>query len=61
MEIRYSTQFKRQYKKLPQKIRRQFHERLVLFGVDQNNARLRVHKLSGKYSGLWSMNVSGDI
>lgn len=61
MEFYYSSVFKKQYKKLPLKTREQFKTRLILFVEDQNNPRLRIHKLQGEYNGLWSMNVSGNI
>lgn len=61
MKIWYSRQFKKQYKKFSKKIRRQFRDRLALFIADQKNSQLHIHKLSGKYDGLWSMNVSGDV
>jgi addiction module RelE/StbE family toxin len=61
MEVRYSTQFKKQYKKLPKKMREQFGKRLVQFIHDQNDPQLHVHKLSGRCDGLWSINITGDI
>jgi addiction module RelE/StbE family toxin len=61
MEIHYSSKFKKQYKKLPKKIREQFCHRLASFLEDYNDPQLNIHKLSGGYDGLWSMNVTGDI
>ena len=61
MECYYSSAFKKQYKKLPVKIREQFKTRLALFAEDQNNPRLHIHKLQGEQIGLWSMNITGDI
>jgi addiction module RelE/StbE family toxin len=61
MLIRYLPKFKRQYKKLPQKLQERFDERLRLFVVDPTDVRLRVHPLKGSYAGYWSMNVSGDL
>lgn len=61
MEVYYSIKFKKQYKKLPKRTREQFRERLVLFLEGQHNPRLHIHKLSGKYEGLWSVNVTGNI
>ena len=42
-------------------MRRQFGQRLGLFLTDPRHPQLNTHSLSGKYSGCWSMNVSGDI
>lgn len=61
MTIQYTPKFKKQYKKLPAKLQRQFDERLQLFVKDPTNPMLRVHPLKGSYSGYWSMNVSGDL
>jgi len=61
MIFRYLPKFKKQYKKLPEKMQRQFDDRLRLFAHDPTNVRLRVHPLKGDYAGYWSMNVSGDL
>ncbi len=61
MIVKYTSTFKKQYKKLPKKFQRQFAERLLLFEEDQTNPKLRVHPLKGKYAGYWSINVSGDL
>jgi addiction module RelE/StbE family toxin len=61
MQIRYLPKFKKQYKKLPKSIQRQFDDRLKLFLSDPVDPRLRVHPLKGDYAGYWSMNVNGDF
>lgn len=61
MTIRYLPKFKKQYKKLPNKLQMQFDERVRLFVVDPTLPMLKVHPLKGKYKGYWSMSVSGDI
>ncbi len=61
MTIRYLPKFKKQYKKLPQKLQLQFDERVQIFTVDPTLPMLKVHPLKGKYKGYWSMSVSGDI
>ena len=61
MAIQYTSIFKKQYKKLPQKFQDQFDERLRLFLTDPINPQLRVHPLVGKFSGFWSINVNGDL
>ena len=61
MTIQYTPKFKKQYKKLPHKIQRQFDRRLRLLFEDPNNPQLRIHPLKGAYGGYWSMNVSGDF
>lgn len=61
MIIRYATSFKKQYRKLPPKLQRQFKERLRHWTIDPTDPQLRVHPLKGKYAGYWSLNVSGDL
>jgi addiction module RelE/StbE family toxin len=61
MIIKYLPKFKKQYKKMPTKIQRQFDERLLLFVTDPTLPMLKVHPLKGKYSGYWSMSISGDL
>jgi mRNA-degrading endonuclease YafQ of YafQ-DinJ toxin-antitoxin module len=61
MRIAKAKPFEKQYKKLPVKIQKQFAERLKLFLNDKNHSLLHVHSLKGKYTGLWSFNVTADI
>lgn len=61
MIIRYLPKFKKQYKKLPEKIQDQFGEKIALFAVDPTLPVLKVHPLKGKFKGYWSMNVNGDV
>ena len=61
MLITKSKKFVKQYKKLPVKIQDQFTNRLRLYLDDRNNHLLNIHSLHGKYHGLSSFNLSGDI
>ncbi len=61
MTIRYLPKFKKQYKKLPQKIQDQFDEKIQLFSMDPTLPMLKVHPLKGNYAGYWSMNVNADV
>ncbi len=61
MEILFKSSFTKQYKKLPSKVQEKFNERLLLWLSNPADSLLRVHALTGKYTGYWSMNVSGDI
>jgi addiction module RelE/StbE family toxin len=61
MLFHYSAKFKKQYKRLPKKIREQFKHQLEVFLENPRDLRLNIHKLSGKYESLWSMNITGDI
>jgi addiction module RelE/StbE family toxin len=59
--IKYESQFKKQYKKLPKLYQDQFYEKLELFLIDPTAPQLRIHPLKGKFAGYWSMNINGDI
>ncbi|MCK5060124.1 MAG: type II toxin-antitoxin system mRNA interferase toxin, RelE/StbE family [Candidatus Pacebacteria bacterium] len=61
MEVYYSSQFKKQYRALSQKIRNQFNKRSILFFKNQIDPQLHIHKLRGKYQGLYSINITGDV
>lgn len=61
MRITTTKRFDKQFRKLPQKIQKEFSKRIELFLIDLNNPILNTHKLSGKLRDLWSFNVSGDI
>jgi len=61
MEIKYTSKFKKQYKKLPQNFQNQFDLRLKLFVTDYSHPLLKVHPLKGKFTGYWSMNVNADL
>ena len=60
IEIFFNKSFIKQYKKLSQKIRNQFKERLQLFRVDQRNRLLNLHKVDRRGEVYISMNVTGD-
>ena len=61
MKVGYSRGFKKQYRKLPVSLRDKFKMRLKLFFGNQRDQLLNIHKLHGKSSNLYSMNVTGDI
>lgn len=61
MQIAKAKQFEKQYKKLPHKTQQQLASRLQLYLEDKNHHLLHVHSLKGKYTGLWSFNVTADI
>jgi len=61
MEIRYHKHFEKQYLKLPEKARRRFKSRLIMFVNDPFDPELNNHSLSGKYTGRRSINIGGDL
>lgn len=60
-QVVFSKKFKKQYAKLPAKVRRQFDLRYELWCEDPANPVLRVHRLKGKLANFYSMDVTGDV
>ena len=64
MDVSFSEQFKRTYRKRVGKndfSEIEFRQVLKIFISNPYDARLKTHKLSGKLKGLWSFSVSYDI
>ena len=61
MTIDYTKLFIKQFKKLRSAEQRRFIEKLELFKHDPYNRQLRNHALVGKYDGMRSINVGGDL
>jgi len=64
MEVSFSEQFKKTFKKKVIKnelSKMEFQQVLELFISDPFDAKLKTHKLSGKLKGLWSFSVEFDI
>jgi len=60
MQAQFSREFSKQYDKAPQKIRRAFETRLVLFLKDEKHPLLNTHTLLGRYKNHESINITGD-
>lgn len=61
MKPEYHKDFRKQFDKLPIKIKDKFEKNLNLFLYNQFNPLLKNHSLSGEYEGCRSINVTGDI
>lgn len=57
MEIRYSPKFRRQYKKLPKKIKACAEKREVIFRKNPFDPRLKTRKLHGSQKGFMSFSI----
>lgn len=57
MKIYYSPHFVRQYKKLPEKVKLSAERREAIFRKNWKDPQLAIHKLKGKFAGLWSFSV----
>ncbi|MBU2025371.1 MAG: type II toxin-antitoxin system mRNA interferase toxin, RelE/StbE family [Patescibacteria group bacterium] len=60
MEIKFTRNFKKRYKKAPKDIQKAFNRRLALFEKNNFHPALRNHALQGKYRNYRSVNITGD-
>lgn len=60
MLIRFAKKFTKQYDKAGIKIQSVFDKKLDLFIQNQFHPQLNNHGLTGKLTGLWSINITGD-
>ena len=56
--IRYSSRFKKRYSKLDPMMKDRVKKTLALFKSNPIYPSLRLHKLSGKLEGYWSISVN---
>jgi len=57
MKVLYSPCFIRKYKKLPKKIKDLVEDNEKIFLKNPFDKKLKTHKLTGKFKGLWSFSV----
>jgi len=60
IRVDYAKVFIKQLEKAPHAIKVAFRERRVLFFTNPLHPQLRNHALKGKYTGLRSINITGD-
>lgn len=60
MNIKFHNDFKKHYKKVPSNIKKSFDKRIEVFRQDIFYPILNNHALNGKYTGLRSINITGD-
>ncbi len=58
MQILYSPQFGRQYKKLPNEIKDRAEEIETIFRRNPFDSRLKTHKLSGRLKDFYSFSIT---
>ncbi len=61
MRIDFHKSFKNQFAKLPPKIQKQFDKRFLLFCENHLHPLLNYHELTGKLTGIYSINITGDV
>lgn len=57
MDIEYSPEFKRRFKKLPLDIKLEALAKEKLFKKNPLDPKLKTHKLSGKLAGRWAFSI----
>lgn len=60
MQIAYSPQFVRDFKRLECKIQKKAKHKEEIFRHNPFDSRLKTHKLSGRFEGYWSFSVAYD-
>jgi mRNA-degrading endonuclease YafQ of YafQ-DinJ toxin-antitoxin module len=58
MEISLVPQFRRQFKKLPEALKKEAREKIELFKDPQMHSLLHIHKLHGRLADRWSFSVN---
>ena len=58
MEIYYTSKFRREYNKLPLKVKRVAEEREFVFRNNPFDSQLNTHKLHGKYKEYWAFAIA---
>ena len=60
MIIRFTSKFKKAYKKMPKMVKTKAEEKEKIFQKDPFDARLDTHKLHGKYKEYFAFTVVGQ-
>jgi addiction module RelE/StbE family toxin len=60
MEIKYSHEFLKEFRKCPSKIKFGFKKRLEIFIANKYQIILKNHPLQGEYKNRRSINITGD-
>lgn len=61
MQVHFHRHFNKRFSKLPVKVQSQTIERVQLFSLDPFNELLRNHALTGRHTGLRSIDITGDF
>lgn len=61
MRVSFTKKFWKQYYKLPETARSRFDERSKILLIEPESPVIKLHPLKGKYTGYWSINVTGDV
>lgn len=57
IEISYSPQFAKMYKRLPMQVKKAAERRELIFRENPHDPRLKTHKLSGRLKNYWAFSI----
>jgi addiction module RelE/StbE family toxin len=57
MEIFYSPQFRREYRKLPIEVKEKARKKEKIFRKNPLDSRLKTHKLKGRLDEFWAFSI----
>lgn len=57
MEILYSPQFVKEYRRLSAEVKNKAEEKEKIFRSNPFDARLKTHKLTGRLDGFWAFSI----
>ena len=60
MIIRFTSKFRKAYKKMPKMVKIKAEEKEKIFLNNQFDSSLDTHKLHGKYRDYWAFTVTGQ-
>ncbi len=61
MQIIYTAEFIRLFKKLPIEVKKEAVKKEVIFKKNPFDSKLKLHKLKGKLKDCWGFSISYDI
>lgn len=57
MQIVYSPQFQKEYRRLPDIVKDKTEEKEKIFRINPFDKRLKTHKLGGRLTGFWAFSI----
>ena len=58
MNLLYRPKFRNQYKKLQPALAKIVKEKMNLFSINPQDPKLKLHKLTGKWKGFYSLSIT---
>ena len=61
MFFEFHKNFKKEFKKIPKKVKDNFQSRLDILSSDRYNKLLNFHRLNGTEKDIYSINITSDV